>query len=214
MLFRSPTYINSSGNPGMATAGRIRHHLKHNLWNPLNSLIFIGYQAEGSLGRILLNGAKKVKLLGEEINVALEIYDLEGFSAHADQKMLIKWLSRFSKKPKKVFLVHGEEESSKALSDIIENELNIETIIPSIGDKINIEKDYVEMWKSTNMSSLKLKEDIENELGNVYNKFDALFNRTDDIYDDKVLEKNYHSLKNKLIEIQGQLMDLNILISK
>ena len=64
------------------------------------------------------------------------------------------------------------------------------------------------------MSSIKIREDIESELENVYNKFDALFNRSDEIYDDKLLEKNYHNLKNKLIEIQGQLMDLNILIGK
>ena len=207
-----PKVIISSS--GMATAGRIRHHLKHNLWNPLNSLVFVGYQAEGTLGRILLDGAKKVKLLGEEINVALEIYDLEGFSAHADQRMLLKWLRNFKKKPKKVFLVHGEEEASKALSDIIEKELRIETIVPNMGDNISIEKDFVEMRKGLDMSSIKIREDIESELENVYNKFDALFNRSDEIYDDKLLEKNYHNLKNKLIEIQGQLMDLNILIGK
>ncbi len=83
-----PKVIISSS--GMANAGRVRHHLKHNLWNPKNSLVFVGYQAEGTLGRILLDGVKRVKLLGEEIDVQLEIYDLEGFSGHADQKNLNK----------------------------------------------------------------------------------------------------------------------------
>jgi metallo-beta-lactamase family protein len=207
-----PKVIISSS--GMATAGRIRHHLKHNLWNPLNSLVFVGYQAEGTLGRILLDGAKKVKLLGEEINVALEIYDLEGFSGHADQKMLMKWIRKFKIKPKKIFLVHGEEEASKALSDLINQHLKIETIIPNMGEKFDIKKDYVEVKKGMTIEPILIKEDIEKELENVYNQFNALFSRSEHLYNEKMLEKHYDTLKNKLIEIQDQLMDLNILISK
>jgi metallo-beta-lactamase family protein len=207
-----PKVIISSS--GMATAGRIRHHLKHNLWNPLNSLVFVGYQAEGTLGRILLDGAKKVKLLGEEINVALEIYDLEGFSGHADQKMLMKWIRNFKSKPKKIFLVHGEEDASQVLSNLIKEYFKIEAIIPSIGEKFNIKKDFVEIKKGISIEPVLLKEDIEKEFESVYNQFNALFSRSENIYDDKILEKNYDILKNRLIEIQDQLMDLNILISK
>ncbi|WFA09458.1 MBL fold metallo-hydrolase [Tissierella sp. Yu-01] len=207
-----PKVIISSS--GMATAGRIRHHLKHNLWNPLNSLVFVGYQAEGTLGRILLDGAKKIKLLGEEINVALEIYDLEGFSGHADQKMLMKWIRNFKSKPKKIFLVHGEEDASQVLSNLIKEYFKIEAIIPSLGEKFNIKKDFVEVKKGISIEPVLLKEDIEKELESVYNQFNALFSRSEHIYDDKILEKNYDILKNRLIEIQDQLMDLNILISK
>lgn len=207
-----PKVIISSS--GMATAGRIRHHLKHNLWNPLNSLVFVGYQAEGTLGRILLDGAKKVKLLGEEINVALEIYDLEGFSGHADQKMLMKWIRNFKSKPKKIFLVHGEEEACQSLSNLINEYFKIESIIPNLGEKFNIKKDFVEVKQGISIEPVLLKEDIEKELKSVYNQFNALFSRSEHIYDDKILEKNYDILKNRLIEIQDQLMDLNILISK
>lgn len=207
----SKVIISSSG---MATAGRIRHHLKHNLWNPLNSLVFVGYQAQGSLGRILLDGAKRVKLLGEDINVALEIYDLEGFSGHADQKVLMDWLSNFKSKPKKVFIVHGEEEASNSLSTLINEKFNINTIIPNIGDKYDIKKDNIELQKGVAIAPAMLKEDIENELQNVYNQINSLFNRSGGLYDEKLLEKNHDIFKNKLIEIQDQLMDLNILIGK
>ena len=207
-----PKVIISSS--GMATAGRIRHHLKHNLWNPLNSLIFVGYQAEGSLGRILLDGAKKVKLLGEEINVALEIYDIEGFSGHADQNVLLNWISQFKIKPKKIFIVHGEEKPASTLANLISERFNIEAIIPSIGDKFNIKKNDIELAKGINIEPYMLKEDIETELENVYNQFNSLINRSSGLLEDKVLEKNYDSLKNKLIEIQSQLMDLNIIIGK
>lgn len=207
-----PKVIISSS--GMATAGRIRHHLKHNLWNPANSLVFVGYQAEGSLGRILLDGAKKVKLLGEEINVALEIYDLEGFSGHADKNVLVNWISKFKTKPRKVFIVHGEEEASKSLSDLIEDKFNIETIIPNLHDRFEFKRNDIELNKGIKLEPYMLKEDIESELEIVYNQFNSLMEKSSGLLDDKVLEKNYDLLKNKLIDMQGQLMDLNIIISK
>ena len=96
---------------GMCEAGRIRHHLKHNLWDSRNSIVFVGYQAEGTLGKLLVSGAKEVKLFGEPVMVGAEIYNLEGFSGHADQKGLLDWLSGFQKEPKHIFLVHGETQS-------------------------------------------------------------------------------------------------------
>ena len=106
----SPKVIISAS--GMCEAGRIRHHLKHNLWDSRNSVVFVGYQAVGSLGRMLVEGKKDVTLFGEEIHVSAEIYNLEGFSAHAYQNVLFACLAGFQqKKPKQVFLVHGEKES-------------------------------------------------------------------------------------------------------
>ena len=102
---------------GMCEAGRIRHHLKHNLWRPQNLVLFVGYQAEGTLGRNLLEGAQTVKLFGEEIAVRAQIRSLKGTSGHADQQGLIRWLSQFEKKPRTVFLNHGNEESIAVLSD-------------------------------------------------------------------------------------------------
>lgn len=100
---------------GMCEAGRIRHHLKHNLWGSQNLILFVGYQAEGSLGRLLLDGAPTVKLFGEEIAVRAQICSLKGTSGHADKTGLIKWLSCFSEKPRAVFLNHGNEEAISAL---------------------------------------------------------------------------------------------------
>ena len=111
----------------MCEAGRIRHHLKHNLWNALNSIVFVGYQAEGTLGRYLIEGAKEVKLFGETIMVAAEIYNLEGFSGHADQAGLLDWLSGFQMVPKQIFLVHGEEESKIALAKLAQEKLGLST---------------------------------------------------------------------------------------
>ena len=199
---------------GMATAGRIRHHLKHNLWDPNNSLIFVGYQAEGTLGRILLDGAKKVKLLGEEIEVNLSIYDLEGFSAHADQKTLLNFIDNFKKKPKKIFLVHGEDGPANTLSNIIKERFSIDVLIPNLGDSFKIQKHVIELKKGIEIEPVMLKEDIENEFTKVYNQFEALTKKTDQIYENKKMTKDYDLLKNKLIELQNNLMDLNMLLGK
>ncbi len=199
---------------GMATAGRIRHHLKHNLWDPKNSLIFVGYQAEGTLGRILLDGVKRVKLLGEEVNVALEIYDLEGFSGHADQRVLLDWLNNFTKKPKKVFLVHGEIEASTALANEIENKFNIKTIIPTLGSSYKIDTDNIEVEKAMTIEPELLREEISKELDNVYAQFNSLVSRSNGLFEEKLLRRDFDNLKNRLLELQNQLMDLNILIGK
>ena len=102
---------------GMCEAGRIRHHLKHNLWRPQNLILFVGYQAEGTLGRNLIEGIQNVRLFGEDIAVRAEIKSLKGTSGHADQQGLIRWLESFDHKPKTVFLNHGNEESISVLAD-------------------------------------------------------------------------------------------------
>lgn len=210
--FEFPKVIISSS--GMATAGRIRHHLKHNLWDNRNSLVFVGYQAQGTLGRILLDGKKKVKILGEEIDVKAEIYDLEGFSGHADQKALLDWLNNFQIRPKKIFIVHGEEEAATQLSTLITHLYRVETIIPNIGDSFNIAKDDVELTKREKLTPIMLKEDIENEFKTAYNQFEALIDKSGRLVDDKVLAANYDEIKNQLIELQHTLMELNIIIGK
>ncbi|NLU53134.1 MAG: MBL fold metallo-hydrolase [Clostridiaceae bacterium] len=123
----TPKVIISSS--GMCEAGRIKHHLKHNLWNPKSSIVFVGYQAVGTLGRSLLNGDKKVTIFGEKINVEAEIYNLEGFSGHADQDGLLEWLSGFIKRPSKVFLVHGEDEAKKEFARLAKEVLGYDLIV-------------------------------------------------------------------------------------
>ena len=97
---------------GMCNAGRIRHHLKHNLWNKKCHIIFVGFQAAGTLGRAIVDGAKKVKIMGEDIVVKAKVHTLGGFSAHADRDELYSWLKGFSRLPGKIFIVHGEESLS------------------------------------------------------------------------------------------------------
>lgn len=119
---------------GMADAGRIKHHLKHNLWRPECSVLFVGYQAEGTLGRQLYDGAKLVTVLGEKVAVKAKIYSIDGFSAHADQRGLLNWLGRMEQLPRTVFVVHGEEEAAVTLSDKIAEEYGIQCFIPERGD--------------------------------------------------------------------------------
>lgn len=103
----TPKVIISSS--GMCEAGRIRHHLKHNLWRPACSIVFVGYQANGTLGRILVDGTDRIKLFGEEIAVKAEIHNFRALSAHADRSGLLRWIQAFDPKPEHVFVVHGEQ---------------------------------------------------------------------------------------------------------
>lgn len=116
---------------GMATAGRVRHHLKHTLYDPKNAVVFVGYQAEGSLGRIILEGrAEKIKIAGEWIALRAQVYDLEGFSAHADYPALLDWLRAFQHKPREVILVHGEDREMQPLSQRIAEQLGLKVRMP------------------------------------------------------------------------------------
>lgn len=123
---------------GMADAGRILHHLKHNLWREESSILFVGYQAKESLGRRLLEGVKRVKIMGEEISVRAKIYGLDGFSAHADQDQLLDWLGHVNK-PTNVFIVHGEPDMSEPFAQLIREKLNISAYIPNFGDSALID---------------------------------------------------------------------------
>jgi metallo-beta-lactamase family protein len=104
---------------GMCDAGRIKHHLKHNLWRPESSIVFVGYQAIGTLGRSIVAGAKEVKLFGESIAVNAHIYNLEGLSGHADKNGLLNWIDSFMEKPKEILLVHGDEEAQKSFQQLL-----------------------------------------------------------------------------------------------
>ena len=199
---------------GMCTAGRIRHHLKHNLWKANNSIVFVGYQAEGTLGRKLLDGVNNVKILGEEIKVEAEIHDLEGFSGHADQTILMKWLNNFKNKPKKIFVVHGEKESSNEFAKMIKTELGVDVIVPNLGDGFKIEEVVKQSHTGVVLEPIKEREDIKMELQEVYTQFESLAFRTDQLIDPKFLSEDYDNLKNKLLELQQKLMDVNMLISK
>ena len=124
---KTPKIIISAS--GMCDAGRIRHHLKHNLWRPECAVVFVGYQGEGTLGRRLLDGAKTVKLFGEEIAVRARIVNFKGLSSHADRDHLIDWVRHFAPAPQQVFVVHGDAPVTEVFAETL-NELNIPAHAP------------------------------------------------------------------------------------
>ena len=132
----TPSIIISAS--GMCEVGRIKHHLKHNLWNPKSTILFVGYQAPGTLGYKIVNGAKRVKIFGEEIAVNAKIEYIEGYSGHADQQWLMNFVYSFFIKPKYIFLVHGEIESQIELKKRILDETHIPVTIPSFGETYDL----------------------------------------------------------------------------
>ena len=121
---------------GMCNAGRIKHHLKHNLWQEKNHVVIVGYQARGTTGRKLVDGAKKVRIFREDVQVRASIHTLGGFSAHADKKNLETWLRSVSPSPERVFLIHGEETASEALAETLRGAFSFPVEVPSPGDEI------------------------------------------------------------------------------
>lgn len=122
---------------GMCEAGRIKHHLKHNLWKPENTILFVGYQAVNTLGRSLIEGAKKVKLFGETVYVAAEVKQLPGISGHADLNGLMKWIKAVNS-PKKVFINHGDSDAADALAERLHDELGLDTYAPFSGAEFDM----------------------------------------------------------------------------
>ena len=124
-----------AGN-GMCTGGRILHHLKHRAWDSRNSIIFVGYQAEGTIGRQIIEGAKKIKVFNETVAVKLKVYTINGFSSHADQPQLFDWLRSSLKKNSEVILVHGEERAMSSFKELTERELGVKPKMPELYSSI------------------------------------------------------------------------------
>ncbi len=123
---------------GMCDAGRIRHHLKHNLWRPESTILFVGYQSVGTTGRAIVDGAEQVKLFGETIDVAAEITKLVGLSGHADKNGLIEWVEAFKRRPKKVFVVHGEDSVCSSFARCLSEEHGFDAYAPYSGTEFDI----------------------------------------------------------------------------
>ena len=143
-------WLNSNPEPkviisasGMCEAGRIRHHLKHHLWDKKSSIVFVGYQAEGTLGKLLLDGIKEVTLFGEKIKVNAQIHNLEGFSGHADRDGLLAWIGGFQKEPKHIFLVHGEMEAKEDFAKTVEKKLGYKSIVVRGNSEFTLQKDEI-----------------------------------------------------------------------
>lgn len=135
---------------GMCEVGRIKHHLKHHLWDPNSTILFVGYQAPGTLGRKLVDGEKKVKIFGEEIAVNARIKYIEGYSGHADQEWLMNFVYSFTTPPKHIFLVHGEPEGQIVLKQKLEENTNIPITIPDYGETYEIGEKIEMIGKTEN----------------------------------------------------------------
>jgi len=199
---------------GMCTAGRIKHHLKHNLWRKESSIVFVGYQANGTLGRRIKDGEKVVKIFGEEIRVNAKICSLEGFSGHADREGIIRWIKSFKKRPQKIFVVHGEEEATEEISRKIEEELKIKTHIPELGETLSIEGEIVLPGGRLEIDrrSKELRE-IEESVEKLKSIFLPTFQRLGYKANGGADSEELNNIKNKLIEIQKSILDLNMIIT-
>ena len=143
--------LNESNEPciiisasGMCDVGRIKHHLKHNIWNPKSTILFVGYQAQGTLGRRIVDGEKKVKILGEEFSVNARVEYIEGFSGHADQQGLVDFACSFrNKMPKHIFLIHGEYESQVVLEEKLKEQItDTQITIPDYGQAFTLDEGF------------------------------------------------------------------------
>jgi metallo-beta-lactamase family protein len=121
---------------GMCEAGRIKHHLKHNLWRKESSVIIVGFQAHGTLGRRIVDGAKRVRIFGEEIAVAADVYTIGGLSAHADREDLLAWAGGFRAKPEKVYVAHGEESVSVGFAGLLKKRFRWNARVPYAGRSV------------------------------------------------------------------------------
>ncbi len=161
---------------GMCDAGRIKHHLRHNLWRPESTILFVGYQAEGSLGRRILNGEKMVTIHGEQVAVKAAIASVDYYSAHADKDGLIRWLKGFTQLPKAVFLVHGEEASLAALSETIKNEIQVAVEVPDWMDEYEINAEASLAFKELEPAGRLTAEQIaQNSYLEIKRKLDEYF---------------------------------------
>ncbi len=189
---------------GMCDIGRIKHHLKHNLWNPASTILFVGYQAPGTLGRTIVDGADKVKIFGEEITINARIEYIEGYSGHADQEWLLNFVYSFITKPKHIFLVHGEEESQEVLKNLIEENTKIPVTIPSFGEKYEVSE----------IPQLRERTEFSKKLEN-YNLrmqiLEKLYKIKDDINDMTAVVKQEKIMTD---ESKSEIDDLNSKIKK
>lgn len=198
---------------GMADAGRVRHHLKHNIWDPRNTVLFVGYQAHGSTGRKILEGEPEINILGERIQVKAEIEELQGISAHADLPMLLEWVGKIEHKPKNIFLVHGEEESLENLKREIEEKYNITTSIAELGEVVEIKGEEEEFYREKDLS-IDLKSDLEESIEEVKSLFDAYEKNSNQEITDEFAHKYYSDYSVALYDIKNRLMELLMITNK
>ncbi len=158
---------------GMCEVGRIKHHLKHNLYRPECTILFVGYQAEGTLGKKIINGEPLVKIFGEEIAVNAEIKYLDAFSGHADRDGILNWIAAMKKKPEQIFIVHGETDAQKVLKEYIEQGFRINSTIPAYQEQYDINgtllSDGKNSYKASRFNILELMASLKEEVDTMTN---------------------------------------------
>ena len=193
----------------MCDVGRIKHHLKHNLWKENSTILFVGYQAPGTLGRSIVDGAKKVKIFGEEIAVNARIEYIEGYSGHADQEWLLNFVYSFTNPPKHIFLVHGEEESQIELKRKIESTSETKVTIPSFGETYILDgttEPKCEISEKDKIEYGKLARKFE-VLDNIESLIESISDIEEDIKDSKIEtdDEEIIGLSNRIKELQKHI---------
>ena len=202
----TPSIIISAS--GMCDVGRIKHHLKHNLWNPKNTILFVGYQAPGTLGASIVNGAKKVKIFGEEIAVNAQIEYIEGYSGHADQEWLMNFVYSFrDQKPKHIFLVHGEEESQKVLKEKIESEAGILVTIPDYGEIYEVEELPTKLGKVKTNRKPSVRGEILERLDKLQSQIDDMRESVkEDLANRDLKDEDMFRIKEKMKDLEQNIL--------
>ena len=204
---QTPSIIISAS--GMCEVGRIKHHLKHNLWNPKSTILFVGYQAPGTLGYSIVNGAKTVKIFGEEIAVNARIEYIEGYSGHADQELLMNCIYSYIKKPKHIFLVHGEPESQDILADKIEEETKIGVTIPEFGETYELNDEIVMTHKIERRVNKTIKSEILQRLGKLKEELkDMEVYVHQDLQDESLRDEDIFRINEKIKDLEKQILNV------
>jgi metallo-beta-lactamase family protein len=196
---------------GMCEVGRIKHHLKHNLWNPKSTILFVGYQAPGTLGSKLVNGEKKVTIFGEEIAVNARIEYIEGYSGHADQEWLLNFIYSFIQKPKQIFLVHGEPESQEVLKDKILQTIGIPVTIPDFGETYELREDNVELTNKLELTTryIPLRMEVLDRIQKLKDEVEDMTQIIkDEIIEEKAKDAEVASINEKIKELEKQIVSL------
>lgn len=216
-------WLNSDTEPkviisasGMCDAGRIKHHLKHNLWNKKSSIVFVGYQAEGTLGKLIVDGAKEVTIFGEKVQVNAQIHNLEGFSGHADRDGLLSWIKGFQKEPKQIFLVHGEPQAKEDFADTVKNTLGYEPIVVKGNSEFVLEHDEI-VDVETVMEDAVDEETLNNLRKNLFEIHrsieDILYNTKLAVGEDISKEK-MAKINNMVLELEKSTINLGAAVSE
>ena len=194
---------------GMCDVGRIKHHLKHNIWNPKSTILFVGYQAPGTLGYSIVNGAKKVTIFGEEFAVNARVEYIEGYSGHADQEWLMNFVYSFISKPKHIFLVHGEEDSQEVLRNKILEETGIGVSIPEYGETYELCDELKIVNKIKIKKTKNMKQEVMKRLDKLQDEIKEMDKYVrDDIKDTSLKEEDMFRINEKIKELEKQILNI------